>query len=399
MTTQMENELLTAPRWPLSEDLIELQQVVRSFIANEVRPRERHLDPDALELDPADLEVVRAKAQQAGLWCIGSPAEYGGAGLSLLAQCVVAQEAAACRLGLETPAGGAFGFDPPTIIFGGTPKQIEQFAVPAIQRGKKTFVALSEPDGGSDPARSIRTTATLDGDHWVLNGSKMWISGADTADWGVVFARTASGRGGISCFIVEPGREGFKANRIPVIRSWYPCEVHLENYRVPREQLLGVENEGFALAQRWLGHGRVRYAAGVLGVAEQAISLAVDYAKDREVFGGPLSEKQAISFSLADCEVEFRAAQLLVYNAAAKADRSEPFAVDASVAKLYATEAAGRIVDRCIQVFGGLGVSKELPLERWYRELRVKRIGEGPSEVHRMVIARNLFNRPNAVTR
>ena len=379
--------------WPLPAELVELQRIVRMFIAQEVRPREATLDPDALELAPEDLVEVRAKARQAGLWCLGSPAEHGGAGLSMLAQVVVTEEGSRCRLGLESLAGGAFGYDPPGVIFGGTQQQIKEFAVPAIAAGVKTFVALTEPDGGSDPARSIRTVAERVGDEWVLNGSKLFISGADTAEWGIVFARTdrTAGREGISSFIVDTGRPGFSARPIPVIRSWSPCEVSLEDCRIPADRLLGSAGEGFALAQRWLGPGRIRYAAAVLGVAAEAIAMAVAYAQSRSVFGGPLSEKQGVAWPLADSEIELRAARLLVYDAAVRVDRGDPFTVESSIAKLYATEAAGRIVDRCIQVFGGLGVSKELPLERWYRELRVKRIGEGPSEVHRMIVARALF--------
>jgi acyl-CoA dehydrogenase len=381
--------------WPLTPELAALRDTVRSFVATEIRPRELGLDPDALSLSETDLAEVQAKARQAGLWCVASPEEFGGAGMSLFEQCVVAEEAARCRMGLEVPAGGAFGFDPPSVIFTGTDEQVTKHALPVIEQGLRTFVALTEPSGGSDPARSIRTTATPTDHGWVLNGSKTFISGADNSEWGIVFARTdrALGRAGLSCFIVDPKRTGFAARPIPVIRSWYPCEVNFEDYPVSHEELLGEEGHGFSLAQRWLGHGRVRYAAVVLGVAAEAINLAAAYAPQRETFGTPLAEKQGITFALADCEVELRAARLLVYQAAARGDAGVPFTVDASIAKLYATEAAGRIVDRCIQVFGGMGVSKELPLERWYRELRVKRIGEGPSEIHRMLIARDVLSR------
>ena len=384
---------MSSSDWPLDDDLVALRDLVRKFVATEVRPLEEGLDPDALELPPEDLSVVQAKAQQAGLWCIGSPGEYGGANLTLLQQAVVAEEAARCRMGLESTAAGAFGYDPPSVIFGGTTEQISEFAVPAISAGQKTFVALSEPEGGSDPARSIRTTAERDGDDWVINGSKMWISGADTADWGILFARTdrSAGRGGISCFIADTNRPGFAAHPIPVIRSWFPCEVVLMDYRIPADRLLGVEGEGFKLAKRWLDPNRIRYAAAVLGVAAEAIEMAVDYAKQRVVFGGRLADKQGLAFPLVDSEIELRAARMLVYAAAARADSGQSFSTEASMAKIFATETAGRIVDRCIQVFGAMGVSKALPLERWYRELRVKRIGEGPSEVHRMAIARKMF--------
>jgi acyl-CoA dehydrogenase len=349
-----------------------------------------------LALADGDLAEVQAKARQAGLWCVATPEEYGGAGLSIFEQAIVAEESARCRMGLEVPAGGAFGFDPPSVVFTGSDEQIKRWALPVVERGLRTFVALTEPSGGADPGRSIRTTASRTDEGWVINGSKTFISGADDSEWGIVFARTGDrtqGRSGLSCFIVDPRRAGFQARPIPVIRSWYPCEVTFQDYVASDDEMLGDVGQGFALAQRWLGHGRVRYAAVVLGVAAEAIAMAASYAQQRETFGSYLADKQGVTFALADCEVELRAARLLVYQAAARGDAGAPFAVDASIAKLYATETAGRIVDRCLQVFGGMGVSKELPLERWYRELRVKRIGEGPSEVHRMVIARNLLGR------
>ena len=167
--------------------------------------------------------------------------------------------------------------------------------------------------------------------------------------------------------------------------------MHFDNVEVPVENRLGEEGGGFKLAEKWLVEGRVPYAAGTLGIAQAALELAIDWAKQRETFGSRLSEKQAIQWMLADSEMELRAARLLTWQAAWKADLGQDLKLDASIAKVTATETAGRVVDRCIQIFGGLGVSKEMPLERWYRELRIKRIGEGPSEVHRMVVARNLL--------
>jgi acyl-CoA dehydrogenase len=379
--------------WELPEELQELRAVVRDFMRQEVRPAEEPLDFDAYELPPDVLEEVRKKARAAGLWCVASPVEYGGAGMSLLAQCVVAEQASQCRMGAYTPAGGAFGWDPPNVVFRGRPDQIERYAVPTIASGGKTFVAITEPSGGSDPARAIATSAVRDGDEWVLNGTKVFISAADSSDWGVVFARTSPGKGrqGVSCFIVERTTPGLTMRPIPVIRPWYPCELSFVDCRIPAENLLGEEGRGFDLAQEWLVHGRVPYAAATLGIASAALEIAIEHARTRETFGSRLADKQAVQWMIADSEIEIRAARGLVYDAAWKADLGRPFKVEASIAKVYATETAGRVVDRCIQILGGLGVSKELPLERWYRELRIKRIGEGPSEVHRLVVARELL--------
>jgi acyl-CoA dehydrogenase len=378
--------------WELPEALRELKQVVASFMANEVRPAEHDLDPDAWELPEDVLTRLRAKAQQAGLWCIESPTEYGGAGMNLLSQVVVFEEATQCRMGAYVPAGGTFGWDPPNVIFDGTEEQIQKWAVPTIQSAEHTFVAISEPSGGADPARSIQTRARRDGSDWVINGQKTWISKATESNWGIVFARTGEGGGGgISCFIVPADAPGLSMSKIPVIRSWYPCELTFEDVRVPAENLLGEEGKGFQLAQRWLVNNRVTYAAGVIGVARAALDLAIEHAKNRVAFKSRLADKQAIQWMIADSEIELRAARLLTYQAAWKADLGQDFKVDASIAKVYATEAAGRVVDRAVQILGGLGVAKEMPTERWYREIRIKRIGEGPSEVHRMVIARDIL--------
>jgi acyl-CoA dehydrogenase len=221
----------------------------------------------------------------------------------------------------------------------------------------------------------------------------MWISGAGESDWGLVFARTGPSRGrdGVSAFIVENKFKGFSLKPIPVIRSYSPYEISLSDCEVPAENLLGNEGEGFKLAETWLVHARIPYAAAVIGIAQAALDLAIDWARQRHTFGSALADKQAIQWMLADSEIEIRASRLLIWQAAWKGDLGLDIKVDASIAKVYATETAGRVVDRCIQVFGGLGVAKEMPLERWYRELRIKRLGEGPSEVHRMVVSRHLF--------
>ena len=380
--------------WQMPQELQALQTLTRNFMQREVLPVEDKQEYNAYELPADELAQIREKARRAGLWCVASPAEYGGSEMSLLAQCIVAEEASQCRMGAYTPAAGSFGWDPPNVIFKGTKEQIDEFAVPTIGRGGKTFVAISEPNGGADPARSIETRAVRDGDDWVLNGTKTWISAANSAEWGIVFARTNDSKGaaGVSSFIVRADAPGLTMSPIPVIRSWYPYELSFQDCRIPGNSLLGEEGKGFQLAQHWLVHGRVPYAAATLGIASAALRIAIDHAKIRKTFGGTLADKQAIQWMVADSEMEIRAARGLVHAAAWKADLHQDFKVDASIAKVQATETAGRVVDRCIQILGGMGVAQELPLERWYRELRIKRIGEGPSEVHRMVVARHLLS-------
>lgn len=389
----MDANMSATGSWDLPEELVMLQQTVRRFMKEEVRPLEDKLPHDAYTLPDDQLKALQAKARALGLWNVQSPAEWGGAGLSLLGQCVMAEETSKCRMGAYIPACGAFGFDPPNIIYKGTRAQIEKYAVPTAESGEKTFVAMSEPSGGSDPGRAIQTRAERKGDRYVVNGTKIWISGAGQAKWGILFARTgpSKGREGITSFIVEKAWPGLTLRPIPVIRSYYPYELHFTDFEIPIENRLGEEGRGFALAETWLVHERMPYAAATLGIAQAALEIAIDWAKQRMTFGELLADRQAIQWMIADSEMEIRAARLLVYQAAARADAGHDVKVDASVCKVVGTETAGRVVDRCIQILGGMGVAQEMPLERWYRELRIKRIGEGPSEVHRLVLARQLL--------
>jgi acyl-CoA dehydrogenase len=375
----------------LPDEIAMLRDNVRKFIKKEIVPREQLIELDAPFFPDDLLQEVQKLGKKLGIWYVDAPEEYGGAGLSIFAQTIVSEEASQHRMGAYNAAGGAFGYELPNVIFKGTPEQIEKYAVPTINSGRAGFVGITEPGGGSDPARAIETRAVRKGDKWILNGSKIFISAVEFSDWGVVFARTSEGRNGITAFIVEKNAPGFNYIPIPVIRSWYPKELIFDNCEIPLENQLGEEGQGFKLAEHWLTKGRIPYAAGCIGIAAAALKLAIDYTKQRVTFKTSLSDKQAIQWMIADSEVEIKAARWLTWEAAWKADRGESYKNEASIAKLYATEAANRIVDRCVQMFGGLGVSKEMPLERWFRELRIKRIGEGPSEVHRMVIARNLL--------
>ena len=379
--------------WSMPEEYVMLGDTIKRFMEKDIRPAEENVPHDATSLPPEVLKPLQDKARELGLWCTQSPAEYGGAGLNLLGQCVVAEEAAKCRMGLYFPAAGALGMDPPKVIFNGTPEQIRKYGQATIEKGLKTFVALSEPSGGSDPARAIRTRAERVGDRYIVNGAKMWISGIDKADWGVLWARTGAGgdRAGITAFIVDPKRKGIKLSKIGLMRSYQPFEVHFEDYEIPVEDRLGEEGQGFRIASEWTVHARVPYAAASIGVAQASLDLAVQWARQLSTFGSLLADKQAIQWMLADSEMELRAARLLTWQAAWKGDLGHDIKIDASITKVFATETAGRVVDRCMQIFGAMGMTHELPLERWYRELRIRRVGEGPSEVQRMVIARDML--------
>lgn len=378
----------------LPMELQMLRDTVRRFMREEVLPREKSMEFEQVHLPEPELKKLQAKAKEAGLWWFATPEKYGGAGLSVFAQTIVAEETSQHRNGAYNPGLGAFGKDPPVVVAShGTPYQIERWLLPTKETGRHTFVAITEPTGGSDPARAIRTRARKSGNKYILNGSKIFISEVDKSDWGIVFARTSDepGRKGISCFIVDLNTPGLSWRYVPVIRPWYPTELVFQDVEIPADQLLGEEGQGFAIANEWLVHERMPYAAACIGIAVAALRIAVENARERETFGSRLADKQAIQWMLADSEVEIRAARWLTWEAAWKADRGEDCKYEASIAKVYATEMANRVVDRCVQVLGGYGVSKEFPLERWYRELRIKRIGEGPSEVHRLVIAREIL--------
>ena len=369
--------------------------MVRKFVREEIVPLELNLDPDADELDPADRDRLVEKTKAMGLYGLGIPAEYGGPDIDLMTSTLIAIEMSQHRAGLYAPCYGTFGGAGLAQLFEATDEQKEQYLFPTLRGEKRGFFGLSEPSGGSDPARAIQTKAERDGDDWIINDGKLWISGADKADYGLVFARTDKdkGRNGVTCFIVDTDNPGFHVRRVVhTLRSaHYATELQFEDMRIPHANILGEVNKGFAIASHRLTRQRIPYAAGCLGVAIKAQEMALEYVPQRETFGAPLSSRQAIQWMLVDNEIDIKQATWITLEAAAKADNGEGFRKEAAMAKLVATEAGGRVVDRCMQMFGGLGVAKDLPLERWFREMRIRRIGEGPSEVQRHVIARELL--------
>jgi acyl-CoA dehydrogenase len=369
--------------------------LVRRLVREEILPLELKLDPDADALDSADRDRLISKTKEMGLYGLDIPPEYGGPDIDLVTRTLIAVEMSQHRAGLYAPCYGVFGGAGLAQLFEATEEQKDKYLYPTLRGEKRGFFGLSEPSGGSDPARAIQTKAVRDGDNWIINGSKLWISGADRADFGLVFARTDSskGRNGVTCFIVDTDTPGFHVRRIVhTLRSaHYATELQFENMVVPETNILGELNKGFAIANDRLTRQRIPYAAGCIGVAIKAQEMALEYVPQRETFGAPLSSRQAIQWMLVDNDIDIKQSLWIVLEAAEKAQRGDPFRKEAAMAKLVATEAGGRVVDRCMQMFGGLGVAKDLPLERWFREMRIRRIGEGPSEVQRHVIARELL--------
>jgi acyl-CoA dehydrogenase len=379
----------------LREEQQLIVDTVRRFVRDEIVPLEQNLDPDADELERADRDRLVAKTRAMGLYGLDIPPEFGGPQLDLVTRTLLAIEMSQHRAGLYAPCYGVFGGAGLAQLFEATPFQQERYLYPTLRGEKKGFFGLTEASGGSDPARAIRTRAVRDGDDWVINGSKMFISGADKADFGLVFARTDAdqGRNGVTCFIVDTDAPGFHVRRVvhTLRAARYATELSFEDLRVPHANVLGEVNGGFAIANDRLSRQRIPYAAGCIGVAIKAHEMALEYVPQRHTFGAPLSSRQAIQWMLVDNEIDISQARWLTLEAAHRAERGEEFRKQAAMAKLVATEAGSRVVDRCMQMFGGYGVTKDFPFERWFREMRIRRIGEGPSEVQRHIIARDIL--------
>ena len=369
--------------------------MVRKFVREEIVPLEEKLDPDAGEIDPEDHARLVEMTKNMGLYGLGIPPEFGGPEIDVTTMTLMAFEMAQHRAGLYNPCYSVFGGAGLAQLYEATDAQKEKYLYPVLRGEKGAFFGLTEPSGGSDPARAIQTRAVKDGSDWGLNGAKIFISGADRADFGILFARTDAdkGRGGITCFLIDTDMPGFNVRRVVhTLRSArYATEISIEDLRVPQENVLGEVNKGFAIANDRLSRQRIPYAAGCVGVAIKAQEMAIEYCKIRETFGAPLATRQSIQWMIVDNEIDIRTARHICLEAAQKADRGESFRTEAAMAKLLGSEAGGRVVDRAMQIHGGYGMTKDLPLERWYREMRIRRIGEGPSEVQRLVMARDLI--------
>ena len=379
----------------LSDEQKMIVDMCRRFVREEILPLEDKLDPDTDELEPEDHERLVGIVKEMGLYGLDTPPEYGGPDIDLVTRTLIALEISQHRAGIYAPSYNVFGGAGQAQLFEATDYQKEKYLYPMLRGEKKTFFGLSEPSGGSDPARAIQTRAVRDGDDWVINGQKLWISGADKADYGLVFARTdsSSGRDGVTCFIVETDWPGFHVRRVVhTLRSArYATELGFEDLRVPDKNILGKVGGGFAIANDRLARQRIPYAATCVSAAIAAHERAVEYSKIRETFGAPLSSRQGIQWMLVENEIEIRQARLLCLEAASKADQGLPFRTESAIAKYVSAESSFRVVDRSMQIHGGLGVAKDLPFERWFREMRIRRIGEGPSEVQKHVIARDIL--------
>ena len=376
----------------LPEELQMLQQNLRRYVDNEMIPYERET-LNGIELKPEWREKFQDGMKKLGLWMMDVPEEYGGPGLSLLAKSIVWQELGR-TIALPAREDGITGPQVRHILFQLQGEMREKYLMPTLRGEKRACFAQTEPDAGSDPG-GMRTTAVLEGDHYVINGVKRFITGAGKSDYMQLMAatdRSKGSRGGISCFIVDMNTPGVTLTaQYETMMGDKPWEIVLDNVRVPVSHRVGEEGKGFGLAQKWLGAGRVKHGSRALGVAERSLEMAVKYSHQRSTFGKPLAERQGIQWQLTDIWMNLDVATLLVRRAASLIDDGQEARVEAYHCKYFADEMAFAAIDRCMQIHGGIALTTDLPIERMWRQQRSYRITEGASEVMRTVIARHVM--------
>jgi alkylation response protein AidB-like acyl-CoA dehydrogenase len=372
----------------LSEEQKMIRDLARDFAQKEIAPIAAKID----ETGEFPRETVK-KMGELGLMGIEVPPEYGGGGLDCMSY-VLAMEQVSMVCASH---GTIMSVNNSLVCYGlnkfGTEEQKKKFLTPLASGKKLGAFSLTEPQSGSD-AGNMKTRAVLAGDHYVINGHKSWVTSGPVADYIVLFAATQPElkHRGTACFLVDTKLPGFALGKIEPklgIRASATCEITYENYQLPASHRIGQEGEGFKIAMSVLDAGRIGIAAQALGIAQAAYEASVAYAKEREAFGQKIAEFQAIQWMIADMAVRIEAARLLIYNAATKKDRHERFSKEASMAKLFASETAMWVTEKAIQVHGGIGYSKELPIERYFRDAKITEIYEGTSEIQRLVIARS----------
>ena len=388
----------------------QINKALDDFIEQEVDPLEsehpeflgedyeRHIvDEDHYQVpEYRDIvEQIRKKSVEAGFYGMSMPEEVGGGGVDILTRGIVGEHLANRPPGFHSAIlGGAGG--PTPILMELDDEQREEYLYPVMEGEKTTCFALTEPDHGSDP-HFMDSTAEKDGDEWVINGNKYWITNGPYADFAMVFARTSGepgDYGGITCFLVNDDNPGFSVEKVHRTMGLTPggqAELRFDDCRVPEDQVLGDIDEGFAAAMEWIGGGRINIAAAAVGNAQFLLDLAVDYAGDRETFGKPIGHRQGISFQIADLATDIEQARQLYRYAAWKIDQGDRARKEESMAKLRGAELQNKAADIAMQVYGGAGFMKNQPIERQYRSARVLRIFEGTDEIQKRTIARELI--------
>lgn len=374
-----------------------LRDLVQKFVAQELMPLEAAvLEREALtgdgDLTAEERGKLDAVSKELGLWSLDAPVQDGGMGLPHVALVAVNE-----ALG-STVAKYTLPPDSPNLqMLASTvnDRQREAYLAPYARGETISAIGISEPGAGSDPA-GMTTRAVRDGDDWIINGRKIWITRAAEADFTILMAITDAekrARGGMSAFLVDRDAPGFKVERrIPMVGGEFTYEVVLEDCRVPGWKLLGTEGQGFGPMQIRLSTRRMEIAAWCIGAAQRALDIMCDYAPQRKTFGAKLSERQSVQWWAADGAMHIHAARLMAYDCAWKLDQGRDVRNEISMLKIYATEMAQKIIDNAMQCLGGMGMTRESPLHLLAGRVRTMRIYDGPSEVHRMVVARNLMH-------
>jgi acyl-CoA dehydrogenase len=370
-----------------------LVETTRAFVEKELYPVEREVDK--LGYVPKEIgNAIKEKAKALGLYAANMPESVGGGGLDVMSQMLFERE-----LGKANWAVQKFVGRPSYILMAAKDEQVEKYLLPTVRGEKSEVFALTEPGAGSD-AMSITTRAEADGDDYVLNGGKHFITGVWEPDFAIVFTVTGidetkrGPRKRITAFLVDRDTPGFTIRRGPrcvSYRAYDNWELFFDNVRLNKRQILGEEGKGFDVASEWLLGGRVFIAANCCGKAERAMELALDWAATRKQFGQTIGKFQGVSFKLADMKTELAAADALTAYVCWKLQNGTMTNGDAGMAKLFATEMLGRVTDQAIQIFGGMGLMEELPLEMLWRDARVERIWEGTSEIQRHIISREML--------
>ena len=373
-----------------------LKDLVQRFVKDELLPLEpKILEREAKGLPPGlnkdERERVDRISRELGLWGLDAPTDVGGMDLPAVAMVGVNEEMGRTIVPYTLPP------DSPNLrmlMRTVTDRQREAYLAPYVRGETVSAMGISEPGAGSDPSRIV-TRAVRDGDDWVINGRKIWISRAAEADFTIVMAvtdREKGGRNGVSAFLVDQGTPGFNVlRRIPMIGGMATYEIALEDCRVPGWKLLGEEGKGFAPMQVRLGTRRIEMASWSIGMASRALEMMCEFVPQRVTFGQPLSERQAIQWWIADAATRIHAMRLMTYDCAVKLDRGTDVRLEISMIKAYAVEMAWEVVDRAMQAFGAMGMTRELPLHLMASRLRTMRIFDGPTEVHMSVIARHVL--------
>ncbi|MGB1106439.1 MAG: acyl-CoA dehydrogenase [Alphaproteobacteria bacterium] len=368
-----------------------LVATIRGFVDDELRPLEAGVEEAGCLADDVAASI-RAKSQALGLYAVNIPAEYGGGGLSVLDWMIAEEQfGRTSDILIRRAFGNVY-----EILLEGTPAQIEEYLLPAV-RGERTFsVAFTEPEAGSDAA-AISTSAVRQGDGWVLNGAKHFISDGLYSDFFIVTAVTdpAAGARGISTFILDKGLPGFTIGRdqpMMGLRGTSHVEMRFEDVVLDKGRLLGQEGQGLKLALATLGRVRLaQVAARAVGKAGMILHSCLGYARDRRQFGSAIGDFQLVQQMLADSAMEVNACRLALWQTASRIDSGDEARGAISMLKVQASEMLGRVVDRAVQIFGGAGYCRDLPIERYYRDARIARIYDGTSEIHRMVMARQMM--------